>query len=92
MFDKDILNLLLNIFVCFLFYFCVYAVLYTRNPANFSGAHSYIDILYFTISTQTSIGFGDITPTTDISKLVVSSHQIVIILLAIRFIAPLVKT
>jgi Ion channel len=37
---------------------------------------SFVDALYFTIITLTTIGYGDITPTTTLGKLIVSGEGV----------------
>jgi hypothetical protein len=57
----------------FLLQFFVY-----QNPQSFKGidlsnpASTYMDLVYFSSITLTSIGFGDITPNTHITKLITS--------------------
>jgi hypothetical protein len=49
-----------------------------QNPQSFKGidliapAKTYIDLVYFSSITLTSIGFGDITPNTHVTKLITS--------------------
>lgn len=82
----EIINLLLNNFICLIFYFVLYAMLYKQSPSNFKSANSYLDIFYFTTTTQSTIGYGDITPASDIAKIIVCTHHVAIILIAIHFI------
>ena len=39
---------------------------------DFSGIESYIDALYFSIVTQTTVGYGDIMPKSKRAKVIVS--------------------
>ena len=49
---------------------------------------TFIDSFYFTISTMTTVGFGDLTVTSDISKLLTSLYMLLsvpLLLIAIEF-------
>jgi len=49
---------------------------------------TFIDSFYFTITTMTTVGFGDLTVTSDVSKLVASLYMILsvpILLIAIEY-------
>ncbi|XP_028770994.1 two-pore potassium channel 5 isoform X2 [Neltuma alba] len=57
--------------VCLLvIYLSVGVVIYSFNRDHFSGAetHPVVDALYFCIVTMCTIGYGDITPTTSVTK------------------------
>ena len=55
---------------------------------HFLEAWSYLDSLYFSTTTLTTIGYGDLAPTTDISKI----FTIVYILTGIGIILGLITT
>jgi len=38
---------------------------------------SYVDAFYFTVMTVTTVGYGDLVPTTDASKIVVSIYSMI---------------
>ncbi len=64
---EDALVASLNLIV---FVFVTSAGVYTFFGAENRGVHGYIDALYFTVTTLTTTGYGDITPTTPTGKLI----------------------
>ena len=54
----------------------IYLSLSASDPGNFSEPLSRIGSLYFTVVTFGTVGFGDITPTTDLGRLVASAQVI----------------
>ncbi|AXJ10961.1 potassium channel family protein [Arthrobacter sp. PM3] len=63
-----------------LMFLCLFALLYTSmsttDQASFSEPLTKTDALYFTTSTFATVGFGDITPTTELARGVVSVQMI----------------
>lgn len=61
-------------------FLCLFALLYTSmsttDPSAFSEPLSKLDALYFTTSTFATVGFGDITPVTQLARSVVSVQMI----------------
>ena len=59
---------------------CLYAGIYTlvsSGPdAEFGIGRSYFDALYFSVMTWTTVGYGDFTPITPISKIVAASEAL----------------
>ena len=56
----------------------VYGVLYSQmGPGSFE-FKSPLDPFYFSFTTMSSVGYGDITPKTDLAKFVVMSQQFLI--------------
>lgn len=47
----------------------VYSVFFEKNPAAQPGLEGYVNALYFTVTTLTTTGYGDITPDTTGGKL-----------------------
>ena len=82
-------DLVYNNIILIIIFFIIYSFLFTINKNNFVGANNYIDILYFTTATQSSIGYGDITPKTSICKLTASFHHLLVIFITANFIVRL---
>ena len=63
-----------------LMFLCLFALLYTSMsltyPSSFSEPLSKTDALYFTISTFATVGFGDITPVSQLARAVVSVQMV----------------
>lgn len=63
-----------------LMFLCLFALLYTSMSTtdrySFSHPLSKIDALYFTTSTFATVGFGDITPVSQLARAVVSVQMI----------------
>ncbi|MHA7238452.1 potassium channel family protein [Arthrobacter sp. TMS1-12-1] len=59
---------------------CLFALLYISmseaDPASFSEPLSRIDALYFTTTTFATVGFGDITPRTDLARAVLAVQML----------------
>jgi voltage-gated potassium channel len=54
----------------------VYLVLDRQHPASFSERLDHVSALYFAITVFATVGFGDITPTTSQTRLVVSLQML----------------
>ena len=54
----------------------IYLTLATYTPDAFSAELNHNSSLYFTITTFSTVGFGDITPTTDFARLIVSVQML----------------
>ena len=90
-FNNRIENLLINhiivIAVFFTIYFCHYKYdkqkhfIVTNNETTLD---NWVDILYFTTTTHTTVGFGDIIPKSKQMKLFVILHHIIIVLLVVQ--------
>ena len=48
----------------------IYLTLSRSDPAAFGGPMSRVTALYFTVTVFSTVGFGDITPRTDVARLV----------------------
>ncbi len=59
-------------------FLCLFALLHlsmsTTDPASFSEPLDRMDALYFTASTLATVGFGDIAPSTDLARLIVTAQ------------------
>ncbi len=74
----------------FIFMFSVtYLVLSNIHPGSFNQRLDHVSSLYFTVVTLGTVGYGDITPKTDIAELVVAG-QIVLDLVLIAFLARVI--
>ena len=79
------MDLKLN-FAKFLFYIAVaaiYAKIYYQYRDQFNGLSddsSFLDCFYFSFTTFSTVGYGDISPKTDLTKLIVLSQQIILLL------------
>jgi len=65
---KLIISLFIEIIIFIVFAF-IYYFMDTKNFNNMK--NSLIDSIYFSIVTSASVGYGDITPKTDIAKILV---------------------
>jgi hypothetical protein len=73
----------------------IYLSLSQTWPANFSQKLDHTRALYFTITVFSTVGFGDITPTTDAARIMVSIQMLVdlvIIALVVRLLVNTAKT
>lgn len=62
---------------------------------NFNGLDSsstFLDYFYFSMTTSSTIGYGDISPSTMNSKIVVIIHQLLILINIVSFLLPNVKS
>jgi len=79
------MDLKLN-FAKFLFYMAVaaiYAKIYYEYREQFNGLSddsSFLDCFYFSFTTFSTVGYGDISPKTNLTKLLVLSQQIILLL------------
>lgn len=53
----------------------VYGLIYSMLPKEEFGFKSAIDPFYFSFTTMSTVGYGDITPKTDRAKLLVITQQ-----------------
>lgn len=64
-----LLNLLMTVVVAFAFGFYTISV---HMPGQFEGIETRIDALYFTLTTMTTVGYGDIHATGQVARVLVS--------------------
>ena len=72
----------------------VYAAMSVDDPRTFSEPSTKTGSLYFTITVLSTVGFGDITPVTDASRLIVSVQMIcdlVVIGIIVKLISGVAK-
>jgi hypothetical protein len=73
--------------IIFLLFFCIYWLLFKLNrEEHFTFDKSYnmvsvIDVMYFTITTQSTVGYGDISPRSKLAKIVMMIHIVSTIIL-----------
>jgi Ion channel len=59
-----------------LMFAATYTVLSTASPGDFSQSLTRSDALYFTVTVFATVGFGDITPTTEMTRLLVTGQML----------------
>lgn len=84
-----VFDLVVNNLILIMVFFVIYSFLYKIDKNNFKGANGYLDLFYLTTSTQSSIGYGDVSPNSTIAKLVASIHHICLIFVMAHFIVKL---
>jgi voltage-gated potassium channel len=57
----------------------MYGLVYSQMRPDSFGFKSLLDPFYFSFTTMSSVGYGDISPKTDMAKLMVMSQQIVML-------------
>lgn len=62
--------------VLVLSYAWLYLVMSVSDPATFTEDLNKVSAVYFTVTVLATVGFGDITPTGDVSRLVVTSQML----------------
>lgn len=86
--------LLLEVTTCLLSFALVYYILSLQDEVHFSNntnhleAHpkiSWIDAIYFSLVTQSTVGFGSIVPISDFSKCIVSLQVFSTIIFVLRW-------
>lgn len=74
--------------VIFIIFFIIYTLLLRNGSNHFKlndpqSNNSLINTFYFTLVTHSTLGYGDIYPTSNLGKLVVSLHVIVVMIMNI---------
>ncbi len=67
----------------------IYLTMAHSSPSSFSQPLDHTSALYFTITTFATVGFGDITPTTDPARIVVSLQMLLDLVIIGVVIRPL---
>ncbi len=65
-------HLLLALELVVVIFALVYFVLATRSPVEFSGLHTRLDALYFSLTTVATVGYGDVSAAGQLARLIVS--------------------
>ncbi len=55
----------------------MFGVIYNNLPAHFPDCKSFLDAVYFSVVTFSTLGYGDISPKTDLGKVIVISEVVV---------------
>jgi len=77
-------SLFINHLVCGFTFFLIYFSLFTHDKNNFKSANNIHDILYFTSSTHSSTGYGDVTAKSTLARTVVIAHHLCIVALMVE--------
>lgn len=64
-----------------------YGVLYSLFPRESFGFNHWIDPFYFSFTTMSTAGYGDLTPKTPISKALVMTQFIIIMAELVKFLS-----
>ncbi len=59
-----------------IFFAWIYLTMSNINPATFDGAMDRTTALYFTVTVFATVGFGDITPRTDLARLITTVQML----------------
>ena len=59
---------------------CINYYLIYSNQVNSDKKNLFIDSVYFTTTTLSSVGYGDLLPTTPIAKMLVALQQLIVLL------------
>ena len=76
---KRIFNLIFANLVIVVFYAIIYQQLKSGHFNGLDKNSSFMDCLYFSCTTYSSVGYGDISPTSNIAKLIVMSQQLLLL-------------
>ena len=71
----------------------IYGRIYYKYRTQFDGLDeksSYLDCFYFSFTTFSTVGYGDISPKTDITKIIVMSQQVLLLLDFSNEFAPII--
>jgi len=82
--NSTIQNALINNIIVIFIFIIINSIFFHNDNTSFNGAKNYLDIIYFTTNTHSTIGYGDITPNKYNTKITSICHHIIIILLNIQ--------
>lgn len=71
----SILNLVLLLEIVLIAFSFVYFAVANNSAGQFTGLETRLDALYFTLTTTTTTGYGDVHPTGQAARAVVSAHM-----------------
>lgn len=81
--NEKIKNAVFILIIIIVIYVVIYATLFYINKNHFQGIHTFIDILYFTTTTQSTLGYGDMTAKSQLAKFIVICQSMTILLFLI---------
>lgn len=64
-----------NGFILWLLFAGVYAAMHALDPRHFQFTNALVDPLYFSATTTSTVGYGDLSPKTRLARLVVIVHM-----------------
>ena len=74
-----------NILLLFVFALIYYFMFIYNNIDHFfipeNESHSFVNALYFSLVTQSTLGYGDIYPISNVSKIVVMVHVFIMLII-----------
>lgn len=77
-------SLLINHMFCVIIFSSIYIMLFLKDKKCFKNAKNIQDILYFTTTTHSSVGYGDIFPVSPMAKTAVMAHHVTMVILTIE--------
>ena len=78
-FKKNTKKFLFNSIIIIVIFTIIYWLCGNKSNFNLYSELSFIDALYFTLCTQSTVGYGDITPKSQSMRIIVSLHFIIFI-------------
>jgi|694.fasta_scaffold70316_2 hypothetical protein len=82
--NNSIENALINHIAILFIFIVIHSISFYIDNTSFNGAKNYLDIAYFTTSTHSSVGYGDITANKYHAKITVMCHHIMMVFLSIQ--------
>lgn len=79
-----------NSFYVFIVVTMMYGFLYSLMPSSF-GFESALDPYYFSFTTMSTVGYGDFSPKTNFSKMLVMSQQTILIGEIVQMVAGILE-
>ncbi|WP_426565731.1 potassium channel family protein [Angustibacter sp. McL0619] len=68
---EQLRGLFTAMWIAVLFFSAVYFIMAANDPGQMSGLHTRLDAVYFTLSTASTVGFGDITASGQAARAIV---------------------
>lgn len=69
----------------FLIYNLLFSLIYYFTKDNFSDMKSFLDAFYYSLNVSTTLGYGDIVPTTNTGKIITMIHGLIVYFSASKF-------